>query len=59
MAKLRALFLRMAEGMLRRLSAVRKGFPLTGGEPMGVCRKRGAWWIDWYEGTRRSRKKTS
>ncbi|MHC4202177.1 MAG: hypothetical protein ACYSU0_19475, partial [Planctomycetota bacterium] len=25
---------------------------------MGVYRKQGAWWIDWYEGRRRCRKKT-
>ena len=25
---------------------------------MGVFRKDGAWWIDWYEGGRRRRKKT-
>jgi hypothetical protein len=25
---------------------------------MGVYRKQGAWWIDWYEGRRRLRKKT-
>ncbi len=26
---------------------------------MGVHRKQGAWWIDWYEGGRRRRKKTA
>ncbi len=26
---------------------------------MGVYRKQGAWWIDWYEGRRRLRKKTT
>ncbi len=25
---------------------------------MAVCRKQGAWWIDWYEGGRRRRKRT-
>jgi hypothetical protein len=27
--------------------------------PIGVYEKQGAWWIDWYEGGRRRRKKTT
>ena len=31
---------------------------MDGGRSMGVFQKQGTWWIDWYEGGRRRRKKT-
>ena len=52
-------------GRTRNVHQAKHARPRTGptqariGGAWGVCRKRGAWWIDWYEGRRRLRKKTA